>query len=175
MVTIKTKDFILRHIKKSDLNDYFYGQQDETIKKNFVTPTTKFNEAKKELKKCLSNYKSKKPCGEDFVIEVEGKFAGMIGIHNITWEPWSKHMAKIDYWLKSEYRGRGIMPKAIKSITKYAFKKYKFLRVQASCRTFNKGSMRALEKAGFKFEGILRKYVCKEEKYFDNAMFSMVR
>jgi [ribosomal protein S5]-alanine N-acetyltransferase len=175
MTIIKTKDFILRHATISDLDDYFYGQQDDLIKKNFVTPTTKFSDAKKELIESIRNYKKNKPSGEDFVIEVNGKFAGMIGIHEITYDPWSRHMAKIDFWLKKEYRGKGIMPKAARVIAEYGFKKYKLVRIQASSRTYNKGSLKALEKAGFKFEGVLRKYVCKDGKYYDNAMFSMVK
>lgn len=49
------------------------------------------------------------------------------------------------------------MTKAIKLFTNYSFKKFRLVRIQANVRTFNKTSVKVLEKAGYRLEGIQRK------------------
>jgi len=171
---LKTKGFVLRPARMSDLKDYYEGHKDKEMKKNLMTVPKNIKEARAELKEIISSYKKKKPTGDDFVIEINGKFAGMIGIHNLSYGVF-KHKAKIDYWLKKQYRGKGITKKAVKLVTKYAFKKHKLKRIEAFVRTFNKPSMKVLEQAGYKFEGILRKNKCKKGKYLDDAVYAKVR
>lgn len=57
----------------------------------------------------------------------------------------------------------------------YAFKKYKLVGIEARGRTFNKGSARVLEKAGYALEGIHKKELCKKGVYLDNMYWAMVR
>jgi ribosomal-protein-alanine N-acetyltransferase len=174
MVIIKTRDFVLRHAKMMDAKAYFECHQDKEAKKNFMTVPKNLNEAKKELKHSIKNMSRKKPSEEMFAIVVGGKVAGFIWLTEISYG-FLKHKASIGYGLHKDFRGRGIGTKAIKLITDYAFKKYKLKRMSTFTRTFNKASARALEKAGYKLEGILRKNKFKDGKYLDDMLFAKVK
>ena len=170
---IQGKGFILRHIKMSDLQRYLECYQGKNIKEYLLkipTPT----EAKKELKKFIADFKKKRPFGEAFVIEVNGKFAGEISINHLN----IKHhefKGEIGYCIHPDFRGKGLATKAVKLLTKYAFKKYKLKRISAMGRLKNKASARVLEKAGYKLEGVLRKNKCVDYKYLDDFIYARVR
>ena len=48
-------------------------------------------------------------------------------------------------------------------------------RIYAYVFSWNKASMKVLEKAGYKLEGILRKDVKKNNKFIDTFLFAKVR
>lgn len=119
-------------------------------------------------------YKNKKPTSEEFIIDIKGEVAGYISIHDLN-KPHNEHAAIISYATHPKFRGKGFMTKTVKLITIYAFKKYKLKRISAGCRTFNKGSARVLEKAGYTLEGIHRKEACKNGKYLDNMHWAKIK
>jgi len=118
--------------------------------------------------------KKKKPSFEKFAIEVNGECAGWVNIHDLN-QKHQEHRGIIGYCLHKKFRGKGIMSKAVKIITNYAFKKYKLKRLSGLCRTFNKASARTMEKAGYKLEGIMEKNKKKNGKYLDDMIWAVVR
>ena len=168
---IKSKNFILRPARISDAKNFYEYQQDKETIKNFMSVPKSLNEAKNEIKESLKKHKNK--IGVQFVIDINNEAVGDISV-------WAKDKynltkAKISYWIASKCRGKGIMTKIVKIVTDYAFKKYKFVRIFGNVRTFNKGSARVLEKAGFKLEGILKKDAFKNGKYYDNMVWAKVK
>jgi len=168
---IKTKEFILRPARISDAKNIYEYQQDKDAIKNFMSVPKSLNEAKNEIKEGLKTDKNK--IGEHFVIDINNEAVGAISI----WakDKYNPTKAKISYWIAPKFRGKGIMTKIVKLVTNYAFKKYKFIRIFGNVRTFNKGSARVLEKAGYKLEGILRKDVIKDGKYTDTMIWARVK
>jgi len=67
------------------------------------------------------------------------------------------------------------MTDAVNEVVKYGFKNLKLRRVSGIVYSFNKGSMRVLEKNGFKFEGVAKKDVKKENKFIDAHVFAKVK
>lgn len=63
--------------------------------------------------------------------------------------------AEIGYWLASEYRGRGLMPRVIRAFAHHAFTRLMLSEVSAFPFHWNQASCRALEKAGFTRVGYL--------------------
>lgn len=108
-----------------------------------------------------------------FAITVEEKVIGSIGafrqdnIHRQT--------AEVGYYIAEEYWGKGIMTDAIKQICKYVFEKSDIIRIYAEPFAYNMASCRALEKAGFQYEGTLRKNAVKNGKVIDMKMYSLLR
>ncbi len=170
---IKTKGFVLRPPKLSDARNIYEYQQEKEVKKNFMAVPKNINEAKKEIRAYLKSKFKKGIIKEHFVIEVNGKVVGEIGFR--AKDPYNQTKAKITYWIAKKVRGKGITTKALKLVTNYAFKKYKIKRMIGVCRTFNKGSARILEKAGYKLEGILKKDAYKNGKHYDNMVWAKVR
>jgi len=128
---------------------------------------------KEGIQGSILEYNKKKPNEEKFTIEFNGKIAGSITISQLN-TLFFEHKAKIDSCLHPDFRSKGIMTKVVKIITRYAFDKYRLKRIEAWCRTFNKGSRRVLEKSGFKLEGILRKNKIKDGKFLDDCVYAVV-
>ena len=83
--------------------------------------------------------------------------------------------AEIGYWLGEEFWGRGIATEALVAVTNYAFANYDLCRLYAHVFDWNAASARVLEKAGYAFEGCLRKSVTKEGQTIDQLMYAMIR
>ncbi len=171
---IKGKGFILRHVKMSDAQMLFEIEQDKKNQKNMMSYDKNINQVKESIKKKQKEYKKKKPSEETFIIEFEEEPAGYVSIHDLN-QKFNEHKGIISYAMHPSFRGKGLMTKAVKLITKYAFKKHKLKRLSGRCRTFNKGSAKILEKAGYKLEGIHKKELCKNGKYLDNMYWAIVK
>lgn len=72
---------------------------------------------------------------------------------------------EIAYELHPKVWGKGIIHNAVKASVKYAFERMDIKRVEAVIMPDNQRSQNVLEKAGFKFEGILRNF-----KFFHGKM-----
>lgn len=108
-----------------------------------------------------------------FAITIEGKVIGSIGVFrqgNI-----HRQTAGLGYYIAEEYWGKGIMTEAIKQICKYVFDKSDIIRIYAEPFAYNLASCRVLEKAGFQYEGTLRKNAVKNGKIIDMKMYSLLR
>jgi len=172
MTIIKSKNFILRPFRKGDEKSLAENINNKKIYRNTLVipyPYT-LKDAREWVTKNLKEARKKKPKEINFVIDINGEAAGSIGFSKI-----QEHKAEIGYWLAEKYWGKGIMPQAVKLITKFGFEKLKLRRIYAKVFFFNKPSMRVLEKAGYKFEGILRKNVMKDGKFIDNHIFAKVK
>lgn len=166
--------FILRHITLADAKGYLECYQGKNIKQALLKIPKNLEEAKKELRGKVMDLKKRKPFGETFAIEVNGKFAGYVELHNLNVKH-HEHKGEIGYAIHPNFRGKGLATKAVKLLTAYAFKKYKLKRISAMGRAKNKASARVLEKAGYKLEGILRKNKCVEGVYLDDFIYAKVR
>ena len=173
MNMLKTNNIMLRHPRVSDLEACYHQMNDKLIAEGMVAhpyPCSRVY-VKDQLVRHIALNRKKRKEDEVFVIAYQGKLAGEIELSHIK----PKLHAKVGYWIGKEFRGKGIATAALKLITQYAFQHYGLRRVDAYVRTYNKGSIRVLEKAGFKREGILRKHVLKNGKYYDDYVYAKVR
>jgi len=109
----------------------------------------------------------------NFAIDVAGEAVGGIGF---TLQPDVGHRsAEIGYWLGEEFWCRGITTDALIAVTEYAFSNFDICRLYAHVFEWNGASARVLEKAGYTFEGRLRKSVTKEGQTIDQLMYAMIR
>ena len=108
-----------------------------------------------------------------FAITLDDRAIGSIGafrqsnIHRQT--------AELGYYLAEEYWGQGIMTGAIRQICGLLFENTDILRIFAEPFSYNSGSRRALEKAGFCCEGIMKNNAVKNGKVLDMALYSLTR
>ena len=171
MPTIHSKKFILRPFKKGDESSLIENINNKKIAKNTGTIPYpyKLKDARSWIKRNLKLNREKKP-EINFAIDINGMVIGGIGFRKI-----EGHKAEIGYWLGEKYWGQGIVTTAVKLITKYGFQELKLKRVYAHVFPFNKGSVRVLEKAGYKYEGRLRKNSFRNNKFIDSLMFAKVK
>jgi [ribosomal protein S5]-alanine N-acetyltransferase len=173
MAVFKTKRLILRHIKKEDAESIVSEVSDKTIHRNTLSmpyPYT-LKDAKDWIGRNLKRYKDRDVKDYVLAIEIDGKFAGAVGIHKIVFG----HKASLGYWLGRKYWGKGYMSEAVKLIMGVAFKRFKIKRLYACVFPWNKASMRVVEKCGMKFEGVLKKNVMKRGKIIDEYLWAKVK
>jgi RimJ/RimL family protein N-acetyltransferase len=109
----------------------------------------------------------------NFAIAVNGEAVGGIG-YTLQYDV-DRRSAEIGYWLGEEFWGRGIATEALIVVTKHAFANHDLCRVYAHVFDWNPASARVLEKAGFAYEGRMRKSVTKEGQTIDQLMYAMIR
>ena len=102
----------------------------------------------------------------------DGLLVGGIGYHDL--ELGKTHSAELGYWLARPYWGQGLMTAAVKRLSEYSFAELGLIRIAAHVFHFNVASARVLEKAGFQFEGRLRKHYKKDGKIFDGLVYARV-
>lgn len=110
---------------------------------------------------------------DSFCIEVEGGLAGAIGVH--AQEDVHRFTAELGYWLTEPHWGKGIATAAVKAMVAHSFATRPWQRIFASVHENNPASARVLEKAGFKFEGRMRRNVCKDGVTLDSLLYARLR
>ena len=108
-----------------------------------------------------------------FSITVDDRCIGSIGafrqrnIHGRT--------AELGYYLAEEYWGQGLMTQAIGKLCQWVFANTDILRIFAEPFSYNTGSCRALEKAGFHYEGLMKNNAVKNGKLLDMKLYALTR
>jgi len=108
-----------------------------------------------------------------FAIEVDGQAVGGISLRPGT--DIERIAAELGYWLGEAFWNRGITTSAIRLVTDYAFNKKRLERVFAVPFTTNVASCRALEKAGYDREGVMRRSAIKDGRIMDQYLYARVR
>lgn len=106
-------------------------------------------------------------------IVVDGEAVGSIGVF-LKDDVYCKS-AEIGYWLGEPFWSKGIVSESIRQICSYTFAHYDIVRIFAEPFAYNIGSRKALEKAGFQLEGILKKSVCKNDEILDSCMYALIK
>jgi [ribosomal protein S5]-alanine N-acetyltransferase len=107
-----------------------------------------------------------------FAIDISGEAVGGIGFEIKT--DVERHSAEVGYWLGEDFWGRGICTEALKTITPYAIETYHLNRIFALPFSENLGSIRVLEKAGYKRECIMRQSAFKDGRFVDQILYAFV-
>ena len=83
--------------------------------------------------------------------------------------------AEVGYYIAEEYWGRGVVTSALKELCDYMFDNTDIIRLYAEPFTYNKGSCKVLEKAGFEREGVLKSNAVKNGVVLDMALYAKVK
>jgi [ribosomal protein S5]-alanine N-acetyltransferase len=108
-----------------------------------------------------------------FAVTVDSHLAGSIGL--VSKSDIYRMNFEIGYFLAQEFWGKGIVTRAIKAATSYAFREFDIVRVYAEPFADNPGSRKALEKAGFTLEATLKNYVIKNGVIKDSCIYSVLK
>lgn len=111
------------------------------------------------------------------IVEDEtGAVAGTVGWFAVQHGPSSTARAlNIGIALLAAYRGRGLGTAAQLAIAEYLFVNTLIERLEASTDVENLAEQRALEKAGFQREGVLRHAQFRDGRWHDLVMYSRLR
>ena len=82
---------------------------------------------------------------------------GMVGLHDIdlTGEPGG--IAEVGYWMSPEGRGRGLMSRAVRLVSRWGVEELGLTRITWYALVGNVASRRVAESSGYVVEGLLRR------------------
>jgi RimJ/RimL family protein N-acetyltransferase len=110
------------------------------------------------------------------VATLAGELAGTMSYHQVKYGPNSGSRAyNIGISLLAAHRGNGYGPEAQRLLAGYLFQTYPVARVEAATDITNIAEQRALEKAGFTREGVLRKAQWRAGDWHDLVVYSLLR
>jgi [ribosomal protein S5]-alanine N-acetyltransferase len=101
----------------------------------------------------------------------QGRLAGGISMGNI--RRGVAQSAQIGYWMGEEHAGKGYMGAAIRLLLEHGFDVMRLNRIEAACIPDNERSIRVLEKAGFRREGLLRSYLRINGAWRDHLLYAI--
>ncbi|MFN2148376.1 MAG: GNAT family N-acetyltransferase [Anaerolineales bacterium] len=99
-----------------------------------------------------------------------GELVGAIGIHVDK----TNRAAEFGYWIGKPFWNQGYATEASKAVIAFGFKKLGLNRIYARHMTKNPASGRVMQKAGMRFEGVLRESLYRFESFNDAAIYSIL-
>ena len=107
-----------------------------------------------------------------FLIEDSGELVGQLNVSSITYG--SVSSATLGYWVVQRAAGRGITPTAVALATDHCFFELGLHRMEICIRPENAASLRVVEKLGFRYEGLRRRYIHIDGDWRDHFCFALV-
>lgn len=171
MVIYSDDRFTLRTWQTEDAGSLAQNANDITLWNNvrdyFPHPYTV-----KDAEEFIS-FAAAKPQPLDFAVVVDGRAVGGIGfVPGVDVERFS---AEIGYWLGASYRGRGIMASAVERAAEWVFSNTPIIRTFAAVYATNPSSQRVMEKAGFRYVGVICKAFFKNGAFIDGSYYELVK
>ena len=109
--------------------------------------------------------------GLPFVIEYDGQLAGQLNVSSISYGSLSS--ATIGYWVSERFAGKGATPTAVALATDHYFFGVGLHRMEICIRPENEPSLRVVEKLGFRYEGLRRRYIHINGDWRDHFCFGL--
>ena len=109
--------------------------------------------------------------GLPFAVEYEGEFAGQLNVSGIAYGSLSS--ASIGYWVAERFAGHGVTPTAVALATDHVFFGLGLHRMEICIRPENEPSLRVVEKLGFRYEGLRRRFIHINGDWRDHFCFAL--
>lgn len=98
---------------------------------------------------------------------------GAITLDNIRRGP--AQAGTLGYWIGAEFARQGYMAEAIAGVVRHAFQGMDLSRIEAACLADNIASRAALERSGFKYEGVAQSYLQIDGRWRNHVLYSNLR
>ena len=177
-IRLETERMALRLPQHSDFNAWTALRQDS---RDFLVPWEPTWSADHLSRKAFTNRvywaqrASRAGTAIPFFLErnVYGALLGAITIDNIRRGP--AQMATIGYWIGAPHARQGYMAEAIEAVTRHAFTVLDLSRIEAACLPDNAASRAALERAGFKYEGVAQSFLQINGRWRTHVLYANLR
>lgn len=168
---IETERLILSQLKEEDLPfvvDYLQDKIFSDLTSNIPYP---YRQEDAEFWLKMSKEAFEKGSGFTFAIrDKDEKIIGAIGLHDR-----GEGKAELGYWMAKTYWNQGFVTEAAKAVLDFGFKELTFNKIFATHFLHNPASGKIMEKIGMKKEEILHQHIKKDGKYFDIALYSVLK
>ena len=169
---LETQRVSLRKINLFDTQDVFEYASDQKVSRYLLWDTHKSTiTTRKFIINIMQNYLDGKEAPWGIEYKENSKIIGTIGFNY--WDVTNKK-AEVGYVLSSKYWNAGLMTEILQMIVNFGITELMLNRIEAKCDPLNVASQKVLGKTGFKYEGLLRKYVSANGEYKDIMLFSLI-
>ncbi|GAA3658175.1 GNAT family N-acetyltransferase [Microbacterium marinilacus] len=121
------------------------------------------------IRRLLQQYRDGQ--GVPFVMEYEGDVAGQLNVWGVA--RGSLSSATIGYWVSERFAGRAITPTSVALATDVCFRELQLHRMEICIRPENAASLRVVQKLGFRYEGLRRRYIHIDGDWRDHYAFAL--
>jgi ribosomal-protein-alanine N-acetyltransferase len=171
--TLETERLTLRKVAPDDAQDVFeYAAHPEVARHTSWEPHQGIEDSRRFVAWLMESYDAGKVTTWGIVHKADGKLIGMCGFAE--WIPYHAR-AEVGYAMSRKYWGQGLMTEAVRAVIAFGFGTMRLNRIEARCLLDNIGSARVMEKAGMRYEGILRQHMYAKSAYHDLKMYSILR
>ena len=126
-------------------------------------------DSRASIRSLLANWRS--GFGVPFAIEYEGEFAGQLNVSGVSYGSLSS--ASIGYWVAERFAGRDVTPTAVALATDHCLFSLGLHRMEICIRPENAPSLRVVEKLGFRYEGLRRRFIHINGDWRDHFCFAL--
>jgi ribosomal-protein-alanine N-acetyltransferase len=169
---LETKRLFLMEFVKSDSEELFKMRSDDRVLKFLDRdPHKSVTESELMIEGMIKTYNSKE--GINWIIRNKGTInvIGYIGYWRMRKEDLR---AEIGYAMKPEYWGNGYMQEALTKVVEFGFNEFCLHSIEANVSPGNVGSIKLLEKLGFKKEAYFREDYLYNGRFLDTVIYSLL-
>jgi ribosomal-protein-alanine N-acetyltransferase len=123
------------------------------------------------IRRLLQQYRD--GTGVPLVMEDAGEVAGQLNVWGIA--RGSLASGTIGYWVSERFAGRGITTTSVALATDVCFAEMGIHRMEICIRPENRASLRVVEKLGFRYEGLRRRFIHINGDWRDHYAFALTR
>jgi ribosomal-protein-alanine N-acetyltransferase len=163
MPALQTERLVLRQFRQDDLGDVVGWMEPSSI------PNTEY-EAQQFLNFCFRQYRERGIGPWGIELKRIRRVVGNCGFPHI-----NDHCGEINYYVASQYRSQGLASEAVKAILEFGFKDLALKRIQARCAIDNVASERVMQKAGMRFERVLRHSPSASRNHCNERLYTIIR
>jgi len=170
---LETARLRLRVLRLDDAADqYAYACAPEVAEPGMWAPLTTLDENEQDLVASLERQARGEAAEWGIEHREEQRLIGRCGLVRV--RP-VHHSAELGYALARPYWGQGYMSEAVAAVLADGFTRLGLHRIEALCLDDNMGSIRVLEKSGFRLEGTARQAYRQQDAYKDLRQYALLR
>lgn len=170
---LETERLVLRNLNNDDLQQVFDIRSNADTMQYIPRPLAKTLDDAQGVIDMITGFTERNERINWAVTEKDNnKLIGIFGYVNFKPE---SYRGEIGYVLHHDYRGKGIATEALNATLKYGFDTLKLHSVEAIIRPDNDASISLVEKAGFVREALFKDYVFHDDRFWDEAVYSLIR
>ena len=110
---------------------------------------------------------------KSFAVLANGKHVGGVGFRVLK-ERNREHICNSGYFIDRKYWGKGIATKSVELLEGYIREDVDILRVEIISAKENVASQKVAIKAGYKKEGLMKKFAQVGDKYYDSYLYAKI-
>jgi len=169
---LDTERLLLRETSPKDVEGVFAMESDPVAMRYWNTPPMEeIAQAQKAVARAMSHFPNRVSLRWSIVRKADEIFIGHVSLFSFRDQ---SAVCEIGYGLGRPYWHQGYMHEALTAVIDYAFGPFGARRLEADTDPRNEASIRALERLGFRREGLLRERWVVGDEISDTALLGLL-